>query len=141
MNESKTALIVDDSDQLLRLMVRLVERAGYETWAAQDGDEALRLFRAHLDEIDLALIDVIHPPGKGAADLLPRLLALKPELDVILTSGAALPEELVEMLSPIGGRFLSKPFVPKTLLRMLSSDSKNDPKSGAGAQSRESGVV
>ena len=92
MNQSRTALIVDDEDQLLRLMVRVLERAGYGTWSARDGVEALRLFHEHASEIDLVLLDVIHPPGAGAIDLLPALLAQRPDLDVILTSGDVLPE-------------------------------------------------
>ena len=81
--------------------------------------EAFRIFREHVGEIDLALIDVMHPPGAGAADLLPKLLIERPDLDVILTSGDALPMDLEEKLKSIGGRFLRKPFVPKTLNRLL----------------------
>jgi CheY-like chemotaxis protein len=119
---SRTALIVDDEDQLLRLMVRLLEGAGIRVWAARDGVEARQLFREHASEIDLALIDVLHPPGAGAADLLPELLAQRPDLDVILTSGDALPEALEEKLASAGGRFLRKPFAPRTLLRLLQGD-------------------
>jgi CheY-like chemotaxis protein len=118
----KTALIVDDEEQLLRLMVRLLETAGVRVWAARDGVEARQLFREHALEIDLALIDVLHPPGAGAADLLPELLAQRPDLDVILTSGDALPEALQEKLTSVGGRFLRKPFAPRTLLRLLQGD-------------------
>ena len=121
-DNSKAALIVDDEDQLLRLMVRLLERARYRVWAAKDGTEAWDLFRAHRDEIDLALIDVMHPPGAGAQDLLPKLLSERPDLDVILTSGDALPEALEQQLAAIGGSFLRKPFVPKSLLRLLDGD-------------------
>ncbi len=123
MNQSRSALIVDDEDQLLQLMVRLVERAGYRTWAVRDGVEAMRVFREHVDEIDLALIDVLHPPGAGAVDLLPKLLAKKPDLEVILTSGDALPEPLERALGEIGGSFLRKPFVPKTLAHLLGAGS------------------
>jgi len=118
----RAALIVDDEDQLLRLMVRLLEGAGFRVLAARDGIEARQFFHEHAAEIDLALIDVIHPPDAGAADLMPQLLALRPDLDVILTSGDALPEALEEKLASVGGRFLRKPFSPKTLLRLLDRD-------------------
>ena len=122
MNPSKTALIVDDEDPLLRLMVRLLERAGYTTWSARDGIEALRVFREHAFEIDLVLLDVIHPPDAGAVDLLPALLAQRPDLEVILMSGDVLPEPLEEILVSIGGRFLRKPFLPKALTLMLEGE-------------------
>ncbi len=120
----RTALIVDDEEQLLRLMARLLEGVGVRVWAAKDGVEARELFREHAAEIDLALIDVIHPPDAGAADLLPELLAEQPDLEVILTSGDALPEALEEALASIGGRFLRKPFAPKALLRLIQRDDK-----------------
>ena len=124
----RSALIVDDEPQLLRLMARLLERAGYQTWLAGDGVEAGEIFDEHVEDIDLALIDVMHPPGAGAADLLPELLAKKPDLEVILTSGAALPDALAETLTAIGGRFLRKPFVPNALMRLLEEDSKDGAK-------------
>jgi CheY-like chemotaxis protein len=135
MSQSRTALIVDDEEQLLRLIARVVAQGGYQTWTARDGVEALRLFREHTAEIDLLLLDVFHPPGAGAADLLPELLAEKPDLDVILTSGDALSEELDRALTAIGGRFLRKPFAPKALLRMLDDASTSTPvrRSGGAA--------
>ena len=138
----KCALVVDDEEPLLRLMVRLLERADYQVWAAKDGTEARALFREHAAEIGLALIDVVHPPGAGAEDLLPELIEHKPDLEVILTSGDVLSSQLEELLNRIGGRFLRKPFVPKTLLRLL--DETNGPEvtaSTAVGQAAESGVV
>ena len=126
MNQSKTALIVDDEAPLLRLMTRVLERAGFVTWSALDGVEALRVFDEHIDEIDLAVLDVLHPPGKGAADLLPALLARKPNLEVVLTSGDELPASLEKMLASVGGQFLRKPFAPKALIAMLESGDRGD---------------
>lgn len=126
MNPPKTVLIVDDEDPLLRLMVRVLERAGHLTWSAHDGVEALRVFHEHVSEIDLILLDVIHPPGAGAIDLLPALLAERADLDVILTSGDSLPAPLEELLVSIDGRFLRKPFAPKALLRMLEDSGGGD---------------
>ncbi|HEB88731.1 MAG TPA: response regulator [Deltaproteobacteria bacterium] len=137
MTPSRTALIVDDEDPLLRLMARVLERAGYRVWTAADGVEAFRLFTEHVDEIDLVLLDVVHPPGGGAAELLPRLLERRPDLDVILTSGDSLPEALEETRASIGGRYLRKPFVPKTLLRMLEEGHGRD----SGARLTGSGAA
>jgi DNA-binding NtrC family response regulator len=122
MSGSETALIVDDEEQLLRLMERVIQRAGFRTLTASDGDEALRIFRASAAEIDLVLLDVILSPGDGAAELLPKLLGERPELRVILTSGDALPEELEAKLAAIGGQFLRKPFAVKALVRVVQGD-------------------
>ena len=118
MSDRKTALIIDDEAQLLRLLVRVLERAGYQTWGAEDADAGLRLFREHLQEIDLVLLDVIMP-GPGAEEILPQLLSERSDLKVILMSGDVLPESLESELADIGGDFLRKPFVPKSLLRLV----------------------
>ena len=78
----------------------------------------MRVFRG-ASEIDLVLLDVILPDGQGAAELMPRMLAERPDLEVVVTSGDQLPESLEQALAAAGGRYLRKPFVPRTLLRTL----------------------
>jgi two-component system, NtrC family, response regulator len=119
MNQSRTVLLVDDEESLRRLLSRVVERGGSQVIAAANAREARRLFREHMSEIDVVLLDVIMPGGEGAAVLLPEFIAERPTLKVILTSGDALPVELEQELKRIGGQFLRKPFVPKALLRLL----------------------
>ena len=114
-----TALIVDDEDQLLRLMTRLLEKAGIRVLAAQDADEGRALFAAHASEIDLLVLDVTLPGGDGAEQLMPEFLAHEPMVHVIVASGDEPPDELAAELRRIGGHFLRKPFVPKQLLRLI----------------------
>ena len=64
------------------------------------------------------LLDVIMP-GPGAEEILPQLLSERSDLKVILMSGDVLPESLESELADIGGDFLRKPFVPKSLLRLV----------------------
>lgn len=120
MSRTRTALVVDDEDQLLRLMTRVLERAGHRVHAAATGEAARRLFREH--EPEIVLLDVTMPDGDGAERLLPEFLAERPELRVILTSGAALPESLEVLLGRVGGDFLCKPFPPRSLLQLLDGD-------------------
>lgn len=120
MSAQRSVLVVDDDEQLLRLMVRLLEGAGHRTRTATNLPDALALFEASAPEIDLVLLDVQLAPGGGAAELLPLLQARAPGLEVVLISGDALPEPLEQMLAARGGRFLRKPFAPKSLLRLVS---------------------
>jgi CheY-like chemotaxis protein len=109
-------LVVDDEPQLLRLLVRVLERIGSRVYSAADGDEALAVFAEHRREIGLAVLDVNIPPN-GVGTLLERMLELREDLQVIMTSGDALSSELRERLSVCHGVFLRKPFVPKAVLR------------------------
>jgi len=127
MSTPRTALVVDDEDQILRLITRILERGGNRVLGAANGDDARRLFAAHASEIEIVLLDVRMAGGAGAEALLPEFLERRPDLDVILTSGDALPETLEVLLERVGGRFLRKPFAPKSLLRMLECEKSERP--------------
>jgi two-component system, NtrC family, response regulator PilR len=132
MSAHKSVLVVDDDEQLLRLIVRLLEAAGHRTRAATDLPIALALFESAVPKIDVALLDVnLAAASGGAAELLPLLYSRAPGLEVVLMSGDALPESLEKALSAKGGRFLRKPFAPKTLLRLLA-EPLGDGSSGDG---------
>ncbi|MEM9175700.1 MAG: response regulator [Myxococcota bacterium] len=115
----RTALIVDDEDQLLRLMTRVLEKAGARVLAARDATEARALFAAHASEIDLLILDVTLPGGDGAEALLPEFVAQRPSARFIVASGDDPPTALLADLQRIGGHFLRKPFVPKELIRLV----------------------
>jgi DNA-binding NtrC family response regulator len=122
----QTLLVVDDEPQLLRLLTRIFERRGAVVLAAKDGDEALELFTAHLDEIDVVLLDVVIPPD-GVTALLSRMLELREHVGVVLTSGDELPAALGEQLEALGGVFLRKPFSPdsaQAALRRVAAESR-----------------
>jgi DNA-binding NtrC family response regulator len=123
MSAQRSVLVVDDDEQLLRLIVRLLESAGHRVRTATSLPETLALFDAadgRAAGIDLALLDVNLAPGGGAAELLPLLQTRAPGLELLLMSGDALPEPLESELSRRGGRFLRKPFAPKALLRLIA---------------------
>lgn len=123
MSAQRSVLVVDDDEQLLRLIVRLLESAGHRVRTARSLPETLELFdvaAADAPDVDLALLDVNLAGGGGAAELLPLLQSRRPGLEVLLMSGDALPESLEHELSRHGGRFLRKPFPPKVLLRTIA---------------------
>lgn len=132
MNDLRTVLVVDDEESLRRLLARVLKRNGAQVMTAGTASEARQLFREHMAELDVVLLDVLMPGGEGAAILLPEFLAERPSLEVILTSGDALPLDLEADLTRIGGQFLRKPFMPKALLRLLDPGA-DDVSSGPGS--------
>ncbi len=113
-------LVADDEPRLLRLMERLLARAGYDVMTARDGDEAARVYRAHRGAIGVAVLDVsIALRSSGA--LLDFLPEGREGPGVVLTSGAALDESLGVALLERGGVFLHKPFAPDALLKAVEA--------------------
>ena len=114
-----TVLVADDETMLLRLMENILRRAGFQVLTATTGTRALEAFSEDPAAIDTVLIDAGMPPS-GAAEILRSMLALRPDVGVVVSSGAPPNKELQKLLADCGGRFLSKPFDPETLISIVS---------------------
>ena len=58
-------LFAEDEVQQLELMQRFLEAEGYRVLAAQDGIEAVELYRRHKNEIALVILDISMPKLHG----------------------------------------------------------------------------
>lgn len=114
----ETVLVVEDDEQVRRLVCRLLAEAGYTVLEAVAGTEALGVAQRHDGPIDLLLTDVVMPE-MGAEKLLGQLLPLRPGLRVVLMSGyvedtIADPRFVHENVV-----FLQKPFTAGALLALV----------------------
>src|SRR5262249_13395732 len=80
-------LLVEDEAALRGLASKLLQKQGYEIVEAGSGVEALEVWDRHDGAFDLLLTDMVMPGGVTGRELAERLLADKPELKVIFTSG------------------------------------------------------
>jgi sigma-B regulation protein RsbU (phosphoserine phosphatase) len=115
MGESVTVLIVDD-DPLVRVtFVRILQHGGFGTMGAEDGIEGLKAFRAKPP--DLVLLD-LRMPNMDGLDVLSAMVAERPEIPVIVTSGEGTLRDAVEALRRGAWDFVTKPmFDPELLVR------------------------
>ncbi len=81
-------LVVDDELVLLETVQAMLEDLGYETFLAENGKQALEIYQAKKDEINMVLLDMTMPEmdGKTCAT---ELLKLTPDLKIIIASGYA----------------------------------------------------
>ena len=113
---SETILLVEDEDEVRRVLNQILASKGYRVLQAASGEEALVISRLHRGAIDLLLTDVTMPQMKGP-ELAARLLAERRETRVVYMSGYN--EELLsdgESEPPI---CLNKPFSSQTLGRTV----------------------
>ena len=82
----KTILVVDDEEMVRGLVLGRLEVLGYDTIAAVDGAEGVHIFREHMNEIDLVILDFAMPKMNGV-EAFEELIRIKPEVKVILSSG------------------------------------------------------
>ncbi len=122
--DSGTILVADDEAILQRLIQRVLERAGFGVVVVGDGNVALEVLAADPARFAAVVLDVSMPPQGGEVTL-DRLLAVRGDLPVVLTSGADIGRKLSEKLRACGGRFLPKPFAPDALLEAVRAAAQN----------------
>ncbi|MEX2137793.1 MAG: response regulator [Pirellulales bacterium] len=115
---SETILIAEDEPLILQLAVRVLTAAGYRTLTAIDGEDAMRVFQEHADDISLALLDMTMPK-MGGHNLRQNLQLLRPDLPVILCSGYNQTAAQRDLRSDEAVPFLQKPFDRDQLLQMI----------------------
>jgi two-component system cell cycle sensor histidine kinase/response regulator CckA len=119
---SGTVLLVEDEDQVKRLMAKVLEMRGYAVLSAESGARALELSAAHAGAIDLLLADVELEDRMNGHDIAQRLRFERPRMRVLYTSGypldycvgrggAKVQKEVQELMAS----FLPKPFTPTSL--------------------------
>jgi two-component system cell cycle sensor histidine kinase/response regulator CckA len=117
---SPRILIADDESQLLRVLVRVLEKQGYTVISAPDGKAALEILRRTPEAIDAIVIDAAIDP-EGAGPVLEVLAAEQPQIGVVVTSGDQLPSSLRFRLLASNGIFLLKPFLPSALVEVVEA--------------------
>jgi PAS domain S-box-containing protein len=115
-----TVLVVEDERTVRELAVRILGDAGYRVLDAPSPTEAMRVAENATGLIDLLLTDVVMPGGITGVDLANRLVATRPQLEVLYMSGYS-EEAAVRFGVPRGEtRFLAKPFLPDDLLAKVA---------------------
>ncbi len=111
---SEMVLLAEDNEEVRESTSALLEAMGYGVRTASNGEEAIRIFEAHREEIDLLITDVVMP-GMGGKILADRASALNPGLKVLYISGY--PEEVIATHGILkeGIRYLQKPFSAREL--------------------------
>lgn len=110
----RTALIVDDDAQILKLVEKMLRPRNFNIKVAPKPSEALRI--AETEPVDLLISDIGLPEMDGKR-LTEKVLKLYPQAAVLLISGKY--RENSAMVKSARVKFLSKPFFPSDLLRIL----------------------
>ena len=83
---SETVLLAEDNPNVRELLAAQLESFGYNVVVSADGDEAVRRFLEHEDEIDVAVLD-LRMPYKSGREVCEEVRQRRPQLPVVLISG------------------------------------------------------
>ena len=112
----RSILVVDDDEDVRRVVARMLARMGMHVLEASDGDAALsRLSGEGSSDIDIVLLDLTMPRKSGPATLA-EMRAMGIEIPVIIASGYS-SEALPEGVNVAG--FVQKPFSWEALSRAI----------------------
>jgi len=114
-----TVLLVDDEESLVALGARMLEHLGFAVLTAEDGLQAVDLYRERREEIDLVLMDLTMPHMDGA-EAFGELRRLNPEVRVVVASGYSHDDVASRFLGKGLAGVLQKPYTLAKLRESLS---------------------
>ncbi|MGB8932993.1 MAG: sigma-54 dependent transcriptional regulator [Anaeromyxobacteraceae bacterium] len=109
-------LIVDDENNIRRVLAAMLKRAGYEVTAAADGEQAL----AVLQKIPVSVVvtDLVMP-RVGGMDLLKRVVSDWPDVPVIMITAHGSVDSAVAALKAGAFDYVTKPFDQEELKKVI----------------------
>jgi CheY-like chemotaxis protein/CBS domain-containing protein len=100
-------LLVDDEEQFVKNMARILKVRGFDVWTAFDGQEAINVIR-HGGGFDVVVLD-IKMPGMDGIEVLGEIKKRAPETEVIMLTGHASLESGVQAMRKGAYDYLMKP--------------------------------
>ena len=129
----QTVLVVDDEAIVRDVVVRYLERDGYRTLEAADGDEAVRLLAE--ESPALVVLDVMLP-GRDGLDVC-RWIRARSDLPIIMLTARGEEADRIVGLELGADDYVTKPFSPRELavrVRNLLRRATTAPVLGASMQ-------
>jgi DNA-binding response OmpR family regulator len=119
MNDSKLkVLVVEDDENLGRMLMDYLKVKGYEVSLAKDGEEGFKVF---IDkEFDICLLDVMMPKKDGFT-LAKEIRALKKNTPIIFLTAKTMEEDIKEGFMSGADDYISKPFSMEVLLMRINA--------------------
>ena len=102
----KTILLVDDEPDIRDVLSISLSDMGYQVYAAENGDEALRIFR---DMQPSMVMTDIKMPGMDGIELLQKVKHENPETEVIMITGHGDMDLAIRSLKCEATDFITKP--------------------------------
>jgi two-component system cell cycle sensor histidine kinase/response regulator CckA len=112
---TETLLLVDDDESVIEVGTEMLSRAGYQILTASSGQEAVEIFRTSKEKIALIILDLIMPE-MGGRRCLEELLAIDPEVRVLIATGYYANGPKQEIIDAGARGFIRKPFETKQIL-------------------------
>jgi PAS domain S-box-containing protein len=114
----ETILLIDDEKVIRETARRMLTRYGYKVISAENGTEAIAIYKKNQNRIDLIVMDLIMP-GVDINKILGWLKKLNPKVKIIATAGLGERELVQKELRKNLSGYIKKPFQVRPLLKKI----------------------
>jgi len=118
MENTGTILVVDDEDIVRRIAKASLERHGFSVLTADSGPAAIETLRQDKGRVHAILLD-LSMPGMSGKEALPLLRQIRPDVQVIISSGYSEAETLRHFAGETISGFIQKPFTAQRLVERV----------------------
>ena len=106
---SGLVLLVDDEETNRIIGAEIIESLGYQVLLAENGYEALKIFKQNISTIGVILLDMIMPVMDGR-ETFQKLREIDENCKIVISSGYTKNESIDEMMSSGLSGFIKKPY-------------------------------
>jgi PAS domain S-box-containing protein len=117
-SNNELILLVDDEVMMQELGRELLEDAGYRAVIAQNGNQAVDIYRKRAKEISLVILDLVMP-GMDGGQTYVQLKKINPGIKAFFCTGYAEDSAISELIESEQLHALQKPFRPPLFLRAV----------------------
>ncbi len=113
-------LVVDDEPVVLQAATQALTRRGYTVLQADSGAKAVELLTQQNQPISLVLLD-LRMPGMDGPETLTRMREIKPDLDVVISSGYGEQETRTLFGGKAISGFIQKPYTASRIAEVVEA--------------------
>jgi len=115
---SETVLVVEDEDELRKLVVQMLRKQGYKLLEAPNSGEAFMVCEKHQGPIHLILTDVVMPRMSGP-EFIERMRQIRQDFKTLYMSGYTDKAVVYHGVTQGDTEFIQKPFTYEMLSRKV----------------------
>jgi PAS domain S-box-containing protein len=116
----ESVMVVDDELIVRRTAKAMLERRGYSVVLAENGAEAIELYKVLSDKIDVVLLDMTMPI-MGGEETFRQMKTIRPDVCVVLSSGYNEAEAIRRFTGKGLAGFIQKPYSAASLAGKIRS--------------------
>jgi len=133
MGESARILVVDDDENIRKVLTTILEDEGYVVEAVENGKKAVEKTKKSF--YNLALIDIRLPDMEGT-ELLTKMKDTTPKMRKIIITGYPTLQNAIEAVNRGADAYILKPFDMEKVLQTIKDQLKKQEEEGQYSQEK-----